>query len=157
MTIVSCAIVAIAAVVVVIHIYDQPPIPAPIRDQVKFAILLPTENVIIDQTSYKYDRSQQILSFTGRLTDGQSVTFAEQATPEPFNDIPNFYQQLLQNMFEYESFDGLNGTVYLTHPKGAGQAAVINTKGTLVFARVARDETKQTWNTVFNDLALYTH
>ena len=130
------------------HAVQQTPLPDSIRTQVHFPVFLPVSNIAIDQSSYRYDKSQQVLSFTGHLIDGQAVTFAEQPAPSSFTDIPNFYQKFLQQLYEYESFDGLNGTVHITHPKDAGQAAVLNSKGTLVFARVAHDETKSTWQVV---------
>ncbi len=116
---------------------------------------MPMSGVAVDQSSYKFVPGQHILSFTGRLGDGQTVTFTEQPTPTPFNDIPNYANQFLQTLFEYEAFDSLQGTVHLTHPKGAGQAAVMNSKGTLMFVRVARDEPRATWQQLFTSMSLY--
>jgi len=134
---------------------NQWPLPASIRAQVHFPVFVPSVGVKLNQSSYRYDRASGVLSFTGRLYDGQTVTFAEQATPDPFNDIPNYTTQFLQTLFEYQAFDCVQGTVHLTRPKDAGQAAVMNAKGTLLFARVARDENKPTWRRVFNGLTVY--
>ena len=120
-----------------------------------FPVFLPVTAITLNASSYKFDPGQKVLSFTGRLGDGQTVTFAEQATPDPFNDIPNYYTQFLTKIFEYEAFDSLQGTVHLTHPNGAGQAAVMNAKGTLMFVRVAHDEPKSAWQQIFNKLVVY--
>ncbi len=133
----------------------QVPLPSSIKSQVHFAVFLPSQGVTIDASTYKYDAGQGVLSFVGKMPDGQTVTIAEQATPAPFNDIPNYYTQFLSKIFEYTAFDSLQGTVHLAHPKSAGQAAVMNSKGTLIFARVDHDEPSNTWKNVFSRMTLY--
>lgn len=157
LTIAGCVLAAGLVIFITLRMQQHWPIPAAIARQVSSPVFLPREGVVLDQTSYKFDPSQKVLSFTGRLPDGQLVTFAEQPTPEPFSDIPNYYAQFLQTLFEYQAFDGLNGTIYLTHPKGAGQAAVMSAKGTLIFARVAHDEPQAVLALVFNSMQVYTH
>lgn len=153
---IACFLLVAIVAGFVVHLKTQPPIalPASTRKMITYPVLLPQKDAAINTSSYKFDPSQKVLSFTARLHDGQVVTFTEQATPEPFSDIPNFYTRLLDTLNEYQSFDGLHGTVYLTHPKGAGQAAVINTKGTLIFARVIKDEPQSVWQPLFNDLKI---
>jgi len=137
-------------------IMNQSPLPPAIRQQITFPVFIPTSGISLDQLSYKFVADQKVLSFTGRLTDGQHITFTEQPTPPPFNDIPNYTTQFLQTLFEYQAFDSLQGTVHLTHPKGAGQAAVMNAKGTLMFARVDNDEPQSAWQSLFNSMVIYT-
>lgn len=131
------------------------PIPEAIRKQVSFPIFWPASHVSVIPNSYEYRTEDDVLLFSGYLDDGQKVTFNEQATPNPFNDIPGYYDQFLRTLFEYQAFDSTQGTVHLTHPKNAGQTVVMNTKGTLLFARVAHDEDKATWQRIFNSLTLY--
>jgi hypothetical protein len=150
-----CLAVGIGILLVVMRYQQAVPLPASIKQQVSFPVFLPTTGVTINKSSYKFDPSQKVLSFTGSLADGQMVTFAEQATPSSFTDIPNFYQQFLQALYDYQSFDGLDGTVHMTHPKGAGQAVVMSAKGTLLFARVSQDEPQSTWRSVFNSFRVY--
>jgi hypothetical protein len=144
----------IIAAGLIVHQALQSPIPAKIRKQVSFPILLPKkQDAVINNSSYKFDSDQKVFSFTAYLmSDHQLATFTEQATPSPFLDIPNFYPQFLQTLHEYQSFDGLQGTVYLTHPKGVGQAAILNSKGTLMFIRVPHDEPQSTWQPLTNHL-----
>jgi hypothetical protein len=131
------------------------PIPASFRKSISFPVFLPTAGVTINTNSYKFEPSQKILSFTGYLSDRQLATFTEQATPDPINDLTNFYSQFLQTLNQYAAFDTLNGTVNLTHPNGGvGQAAVMNSKGTLMFVRVANDEPQSVWQPLFNQLKI---
>ena len=155
LTVLACLAGAAGVLIIALHFQQAIPLPAGIKKQVNFPVFLPTAGAAVDTSSYKFDPGQGVLSFTGRLPDGQAVTFAEQAAPSSFTDIPDFYSKFLQTLYDYESFDSLQGTVHLTHPKGAGQAAVMSSKGTLVFVRVARDEQKSTWQPLFNALKVY--
>ena len=137
------------------RVSSQNPLPPELQKQVRFPVLVPDSGIAVSEGSYKYDPAQGVLSFTGAFADGQQVTFAEQQAPSSFTDIPNFYEQFLQKMYDYQSFDCLAGTMHLTHPKGAGQAAVMSAKGTLLFARVSRDESSETWRSVCNALQTY--
>lgn len=152
-------VVAVAAIIAGALAYQQlqqgMPIPEDIRKQVVSPVFLPTKDIVTNQSSYKFEPTQKILTFTGVMPDGQIVTFSEQPTPDPFNDIPNYSSQFLQKLYEYQAKDGLNGTIHLTHPKGAGQVVVLNSKGTLVFARVAHDEPTDIWIAAFNGLTIY--
>ena len=141
LVVISVMTIVAGGLIIALFLGRQWPIPALIKAQVEFPVFMPTSGVKLDQSSYRFDKASGVLSFTGQLYDGQSVTFAEQATPGSFTDIPNFYQKFLQTLYTYQSFDSLNGTVNLTHPKDAGQAAVMSSKGTLLFVRVAADET----------------
>lgn len=155
LTVLVSTTILLGTVVIITHVRQQVPLPAAIKRQIDFPIFLPAKYVDINTKSYKFDPTEKILSFTGTLADGQTVTFAEQATPSAFTDIPDFYNKFLQKLYEYQSFDSLNGTVHITHPKDAGQAAVMSSKGTLLFARVTRDEPQTTWQPIFNNLQVY--
>lgn len=143
----------IVAVLVWAHL--RSPIPATLRHDIQFGIFLPETSAHIEQASYKYDKSLGVLSFTARLPSGQIATFAEQATPEAFTDIPTYYDKLLTKLHNYSTFDTPIGTVHLTHPTGVGQAAVMSTKGTLLFVRVDHDEPITTWRQLFGHMVTY--
>jgi hypothetical protein len=134
--------------------WSKPPIPSSILSQINYPVFLPQTGITLNQRSYKFDASQKLLTFTGYVKNGELATFAEQATPEPITDLSGYYQQFLQTLNEYQSFDSLQGTVYLTHPTGAGQAAVMSSKGTLMFIRVANDVSQNTWQPIFNNLQI---
>ena len=120
-----------------------------------FPIFVPTTGVALNKKSFEFKSDQGVLLFSGVTTrDKQQLTFSEQQTPDPFNDIPNYMTQFLQTFFEYQAFDSLQGTVHLTHPKNAGQVVVMNAKGTLVFVRVDKDEPVSYWQDVFNHLTI---
>ena len=154
LTALVCGLIAVIAFAGYGQLQRRVPIPSAVWKQVTFPVLLP-QLPAVDGSSYKFDPDQKVLTFKSVMPDGQTVTFAEQATPAPFTDIPNYYTQFLQTLFDYQSFDTLQGTVHLTHPKGAGQAAVLSSKGTLIFARVSRDESQDVWRQVFNKMTIY--
>lgn len=133
------------------------PLPKYIIKEISFPVFYPTSQspVIVNKSSFKYDSSTKVLSFI--VTDaGQSITVTEQATPESFVDVPQVYTTLINSLNNYSSFDSLQGQVNLTYPKqfnNMQQSAVMNAKGTLMFAHdIASDLSNAQWQQFFNDL-----
>jgi hypothetical protein len=130
------------------------PLPGTIRKQANFVILAPVSGpAAVDRESAKYDTSLKLLSYNVAL-DGVQVVVSQQPTPESFSDIPQVYDKVLSNMNEYLKFDVIVGTVHVTRPKDlAGkQAAVMNTKGTLFFAKPDKDLSEEQWRRFFKGI-----
>jgi hypothetical protein len=104
----------------------------------------------VDRKTVKYDSGLKLLSFTASV-GGISTVFSEQPTPDSFNDAPQIYDKVLERMNDYSKFDVVAGTVHLTRPSDLGgkQAAVMNTKGTLLFAKPDRDLSTDQWRRLF--------
>lgn len=134
----------------------QPPIPLAVTSQASFAVFYPADRHILSvkKGSALYDRTTGTLRFAASAPDGLQVSFSEQATPGSFVDVPQVYSSLLASLQNYSSFDSINGSVALTLPKefNGGQSAVMNSKGTLLFARPSRNLTEDQWRRIFNSL-----
>ena len=106
--------------------------------------------------SIKYDPTNKLITYNAKTASGAHLIITEQETPTSFNDIPQVYTQLLLSMSQYSSFDSQSGTVYLTHPKelNGGQAAVMNSKGTLIFIKPDKPMTDDNWHVLFNNLKI---
>ena len=139
-----------------IFLYKSTPniIPPGIKKQVSFNVFYPSPDptVTVDSKSFKYDSQAKLMSYVITYVK-TPVTIAEQATPQNFIDIPQAYDKLIESLSEYGSFQSYYDKVSLTHPKefNGQQSAVMNSKGTLVFAHPTRgDLTEDQWKKLFN-------
>jgi hypothetical protein len=136
--------------------HDHQVIPENITQQVNFVIFYPakTNQIVIQRPSFKYDKSIKQVSFIVRFS-GQSITFAEQSSPDSFSDDANFYPQFIQKLNGYAAFDSINGTVNLTVPtETKNEAGVMNAKGTLLFAQSTTGNLNENnWKELFNSLS----
>lgn len=100
----------------------------------------------VDYSTIKYDTAHKGTSFvvTGK---GNKMTFAEQTTPDQFNDIPQYWQRFVDKLNGYKSFDSPDGKVALIRPQNLNQkqAAVFNGKGTLMFIYPEKDLSDNDW------------
>ncbi|HSX01851.1 MAG TPA: hypothetical protein VLI05_00895 [Candidatus Saccharimonadia bacterium] len=133
----------------------QPPISADIQKQLSFALIYPAASIgyVIDQSTVTYNGQAKALTFTAAGSSNRLV-FSEQATPETFSDIPDYYQKLTEKLHDYEDFDSTVGHVALTRPDElhGGQSAVMNGSGTLMFVHPNRDLSADAWRKLFNNL-----
>jgi hypothetical protein len=145
----------ITAVAVGVEAYIKPPVvPKNILRQVNFPVFYPEPNkqIKVQTKSFKYDSSQGQISFIVAL-DNRSITFAEQSSPDSFGADPNFYSAFIQKLNGYATFDSVDGTVSLTYPAQVNsQTAVMNAKGTLLFAKSTGDISENSWKLLFNSL-----
>lgn len=131
-------------------------IPPAIKKHVAFQTYVPdttSQQWNIPADSISYDSSQGVLSITA-LSSSNKLYITEQNTPDPFNDIPQYYPTLLGKLNEYSEIQTSIGMVALTRPaelKG-GQSAVSNTHGTLMFVRPQNDLSDSEWKNFFNSL-----
>ena len=158
---IGVAIVLVAGIIAAVLMLrggEDGPVPAEVKKQLSFGVMYPSDNQIlfVDQASFSYNSQAGVLGFSGKTPDGKLISFNEQATPESFVDIPQVYDKLITSLQPYGSFDSVHGKVSLTHPKElkGGQTAVMNGKGTLVFARPDKDLSSQEWRKLFNSLQL---
>ncbi|HEY4964397.1 MAG TPA: hypothetical protein VIH90_06935 [Candidatus Saccharimonadales bacterium] len=130
-------------------------IPEAVKSQVNFPIMYPSDSSLltVKPQSIKYNSSDQQLTFVA-MYKRCTVSFSEQPTPSSFIDVPTVYTTLVTNLNEYTSFESINGSVYLLLPKelAGAQSAVMNSKGTLMFARPISMLTVNEWKQIFNDL-----
>ena len=133
-------------------------LPTTIKRQLLFPVFWPDKNepVTISKKTLKYDSTDSILSYIARTTDGNNIIVTEQATPESITASPQVYNQLIQDINNYEEFDSRNGTVYLTHPKelNGGQTAVMDSQGTLMFVKPNKDLSDNAWRQLFNNMRI---
>lgn len=129
-------------------------IPKTIKKQLSFVVFYPSPDsaVTVDIKSFKYDSQAKLMSYVARFGN-TPITIAEQATPQNFIDIPQAYDKLIESLSEYASFQSYYDKVSLTHPKefNGQQSAVMNSKGTLVFAHPTKgDLSEDQWKKLFN-------
>jgi hypothetical protein len=129
-------------------------VPPTITKQTDFVLFYPNDPAISTQKeTFKYDPSAKIFSFTASL-QGKTIAFTEQSTPSQFSDIPQYYPALIDKLNGYDSFQNAIGQVDLTRPTEVkSETAVMNAKGTLVFARSNGDLSKDSWKLLFNSLS----
>ena len=150
--------VAAAGLIVIIILLVAPknPIPGPIKQQLTSTLLVPKGGGAgVDRLSVKYDKANKLLTFNVAYA-GTKMVMSEQPTPSQFVDIPAVYTKLVDGLNNYESFDVNVGTVNLTQPKELGnkQAAVLNAKGTLLFAKPDKNLSSDQWRVFFNHLGV---
>lgn len=133
----------------------KPTLPRAVAQQLSFGVYFPTTKsslATIDNQTISYQAGGGLLSYTARLQDGTTISVNQQATPVSFVDIPQTYDKLVASLQPYSSFESINGKVALTHPKelSGSQSAVMNAKGTLLFARPSRSLSDTQWRQLFN-------
>jgi hypothetical protein len=149
------------------------PIPKSIVSQMPSVVMVPQgQGITVKPGSASYVAGEQLAQFT-LLYNGQRVQFSEQPAPAYFADTAasdssvaasngaKVQQQsgiasLVQQLNRFAQFDTDAGTVYLTHPAQLkqGQMAVLNAKGTIVYATSSDDLSQQTWQQLFKDVAV---
>lgn len=143
-------------VIIVMLLGPKPPVPAEIKRAVTSTLLVPkARDVAVNRESMKYDSQLTLLTYSA-IAYGVKTVVSQQPTPESFIDIPQVYDKVVASMNEYKKFDTDSGTVHLTRPKDLGgkQAAVMNTKGTLMFVKPERDLSEDQWRKLFNNLEI---
>lgn len=133
------------------------PLSEEIQKQLTFSLLYPdgSSGHKIAADTATYDGRTKVLIFHAKKGE-IDMTISEQATPEQFNDIPEYYPKLVEKLHAYTTFDSLHGKVSLTQPeelKGE-QSAVFNGKGTLMFVHPSRNLSVDEWRDFFNTLAI---
>ena len=128
-------------------------IPKKIVSQINFVLLYPDlkkSQGSIKKETIKYDPILKQMSLVVNY-QGRNITLAEQTTPDQIKDIPAYYPKFIESFNGYSSFENTIGKVDLTRPKELhNQVAVMNTKGTLLFAQTDSDMSDDLWRQLFN-------
>ncbi len=155
---IGVGIVAAIGLVVILGLVLGPKaaVPGSIKRQVTSTLLVPQGgDTQVNRESMKYDSSIKLLTFNAVMGETKMV-FSEQPTPDSLNDIPQVFDNLMSSMGQYSSFVTDTGTVNLTRPKElvGKQAAVLNSKGTLMFVKPDKDLSEDQWRKLFKNLAI---
>ena len=156
---VEAAIKVLVAVIVILIVFwllrPKPLFPKSVLNQVSFIILYPAPSTgyKVVSSTVKYVSSAKGIEFEAQSKDNK-LTITEQSTPDPFNDIPQYYPAFIDKLNAYKSFDSPSGKVALTLPKElkGGQSAMLIGQGTLMFAHPAHNLTNDQWQRIFNNL-----
>ena len=148
-------VLAVVLVISGLFLAPKSAIPGTIKKQLTSTLLLPSRQYPVERSSSKYDSSLKVLSFNVK-SGANLIAMGEQPSPDQFVDVPQAYQKVLDGMNDYEDLDTAIGTVHLTRPdslKGA-QAAVLNAKGTLLFAKPTSSLSADQWRRFFNSFSV---
>jgi hypothetical protein len=149
-------VVGLVVVGYIFFVARQPStVPKSITSSVQFPIFYPKpgKQITIKQTSFKYDKSLGQVSFIVNYA-GSAITFAEQSSPDSFSADPTFYPAFIQKLNGYDTFSGVDGRVDLTLPSETHeQTAIMNAKGTLVFASTSGKISESSWKLLFYSLS----
>lgn len=159
-------LVAVTAIVlsavtlgILLQLRSQPPIPAEIQQQLDFSpfiVVSNNKNSKVVVTSYKYDKSNMLLSFI-IVYGGETFTVSEQSSPSEFTDIPDAYQKLLDELNSYETVQTFNGPLSLTHPKADPlTTGLLNSSGVLMFIRANQQSVSDgDWRNIVESMSIY--
>jgi hypothetical protein len=138
--------------------HSQPIIPTSVSKRVNYVIFYPAKNpkVVLEKNTIKYTSSEQLVSYIVNF-NGALITFSEQSSPSTFVNDTSLYPEFISKLNGINAFVSVNGTVNITHPQGSQyETAVMNAKGTLLFAQSTnKDISQSNWQLLFNNL-LYT-
>jgi len=162
---VSKWLVAIVIVIIIICVglvalyiihSNKNPIPEVLRSQVDYKIIFPSNASTIDSNSYKFQISNQSVSFKVN-NNNKTVVFTEQAAPNALNTGKQPYYPAL-GIHPYAQFSTKLGTVALTkfyqsgNYKPIGESAVLSSNGTLVIANTQNNLSNNEWKELFESL-----
>lgn len=152
--VILATVIVVAGIVFVFTVVLQPVVPPGIKKQLSIAVLYPKDSAFaIDHSSWKYDKSLGLLTYLVRDKDNNAkITVSEQSSPPQFSEVPGTLDALTSKLNTYADFDSINGHAYLTHPKElkGGQSALMNAKGTLMFAKPDKNLSDSDWRKFFN-------
>jgi hypothetical protein len=124
------------------------PIPASMRRQIDFALIVPYEESTIGN-DISYDQSRHTLSYTWTAPAGRLVV-SQQPTPPQFADIKGYEQKVYDSFNQYDTFHSQLGEVHLTRPgqQGNSNMAAVNTNGTLMFVTAPKQLAGPEWQAI---------
>jgi hypothetical protein len=122
-------------------------IPSSVAKQLSFSPFVITDAKHYKTDSFKYDADNKGFSFVAQVIGdpNTSYTISQQETPDTFTDIPALFDKILGQLNSYDTVNTFNGALFVTRPKNAGQVAVLNEKGILMFIRSNHDVTSTQW------------
>jgi hypothetical protein len=121
-----------------------------------YAPVLPKQSWFVEPGSSSYSPSSGVLTLHfQQLGSSLSMVVTEQGQPDTFNDIAGYYEQLLQDLNQYDIIQVGLGTFTLTHPTElhGSQTAVGDIDSTLLFAHPSQNMSDSQWTDFFNTLS----
>lgn len=152
----TAAALALGLAVGIWYLHNNSLIPRNIQKQINFAILVPSKTVSkVEKRTVKYSSTNKVLSFQSEY-EGASLVISEQAFPDQFVDIPQAYDQFLNQLPTITSFGSVNGQVNIAEPPNLHGLTLIvmNTKGTFIFIHPSKNITENSWREFFNNLVV---
>jgi hypothetical protein len=150
--IVALGIIAVFALLLL----PKPLIPPKVVSEATSTVLAPdSSNFKIAHQSIKYDSDLKLLNYNVSAY-GKTIIISEQPTPESFTDVPAVYTKVLDGMNDFYDFDVSVGSIHVTTPPqlNGKQAAVLNTKGTLLFAKPSASLSNSEWQQFFTSFTV---
>ncbi len=133
------------------------PLPKEVAKKVTFPVLVALSDreaeFRLDPDTIEYVAADRMLIYTARMA-GNKIVVTQQALPDAFVDIPNYYNKFLDVLHQYREVQTNVGVVTLTHPKElkGGQSAVKKTPTTLMFVRPDKELSDGEWRRFFDSL-----
>jgi hypothetical protein len=132
---------------------SSPSIDETLKKQASFTVYYPSDNqtdVKVDDASTKFAmlEGEKVLNFVISIGNSK-VTVSEQSYPDVL-----MYDKLASTFLNPSEINTSLGKVIVGRPKDApqGQAAVMKTGDTLIFAKPSQDLSNQEWQLVFKAL-----
>ena len=151
----AITVIIIIAVLVTIQVLKPHPLLAKsITSKVDYVLLVPKSTLVkLDNKSVGYNSDLKLVDYQVSYSGSQLIVSQQQA-PSMFSDVPETYNKTLASMNQYSQFDSLQGMVYLTKPQqlAGKQAAVLLSKGTLMFVKSSNSLSDDQWRLFFNTL-----
>jgi uncharacterized protein YggT (Ycf19 family) len=148
------AIIVCAVVVFFLLIRLHSEFPSSVSKRADFSIFYPSKETTINplRSTISYDNQAGGVSYTV-MVNNEHVVISEQSSPDIFNDGP-VLQLKLQQSHQFASLTSHLGEIALTKPTGLNDqvVAVLDVKGTLIFAHALQHFTSSQWIKLFNSL-----
>ncbi len=158
---ISVAIVLIfaaGAFFLISRLSNKNPLPTSIKSGISYKVIYPSKTAQIDISSYQYQPSDKTLTFKVNAS-GKAIIFTEQPAPATLGSGSQVYYPAL-GIHPYAQFQTDLGPVALTkfYQSGtlelAGQAAVLASGGTLLFANSKQSLSNDEWKNLFDSLKI---
>jgi hypothetical protein len=139
----------------VLLLTPKSPLPNAIKNQLTSTFIAPSGTVIVNRDSASFGGPDKLLTFKATYNNVH-LTFSEQPTPQSFDDLPGSYDKFTSDLGKYDGFDTELGHVDIVRvPKQNNlQAAIMNTKGTLMFIKPDKDLSIDDWRKIFKTLKI---
>ncbi|HEX3082173.1 MAG TPA: hypothetical protein VHQ86_02880 [Candidatus Saccharimonadia bacterium] len=155
--VIGAVLTGLLIVGLVLMLRPHSPVSDQLRKKVGFPILYPDplDGYDLPPDTVTYDSGPGVLVLHAKKGK-QDLTLSEQATPDPFNDIPDYYPKFVEQLQGYVTFDTPMGKVSLARPtqQHGAQVAIFNGKGTLMFVKPSKELSENEWRAFFAELVI---
>lgn len=127
------------------------------NDELKKAgiiVFYPQDPWRVESENVSFNTQTKVLSVPADY-DSKRVIMNQQAAPDQFVDLPQYFDKITEKMNSYKTIDSAVGKAVLTRPtelKGK-QVGVLFAQGTLMFVEPKSELTDQDWRELFNSMA----